>query len=142
MSTSAHHGCFSQSPSYKWSADLPLAIQNQPITFRIRRQVPHESYMSYHTSTTQAPLFHRAWIFQERILAPRVLFFMTGELIFKCCHHTLCECASEWLVHDRNWLYDAALQDPAEWSKHWHDWIIRVFRRQRKNAFRRGRGWR
>ena len=38
------------------------------------------------------PLFDRAWAFQERLLAPRVLFFSERELRWSCTQETYCEC--------------------------------------------------
>ena len=39
-------------------------------------------------------LFDRAWAFQERLLAPRVLFFSEGELRWSCTQETCCECGN------------------------------------------------
>lgn len=39
-----------------------------------------------------APLLERAWVFQERLLAPRTLHFYTSELIWECRSTLRCEC--------------------------------------------------
>ncbi|KAH8586365.1 heterokaryon incompatibility protein-domain-containing protein [Bisporella sp. PMI_857] len=43
-------------------------------------------------STTMAPLLNRAWAYQERILAPRMLHFHMEEMLWECKACTLCEC--------------------------------------------------
>lgn len=40
----------------------------------------------------RAPLFSRAWVFQERCLAPRTLHFHANELIWECKTAVRCEC--------------------------------------------------
>ncbi|KAK3376373.1 heterokaryon incompatibility protein-domain-containing protein [Lasiosphaeria ovina] len=46
----------------------------------------------------ELPLFHRAWCFQERLLAPRTLHFARDELFFQCRTEDQCECSgrSAW----------------------------------------------
>jgi len=41
-----------------------------------------------------SPLLSRAWCFQERILAPRILYFDEREYIFHCQKEERCECGS------------------------------------------------
>jgi hypothetical protein len=66
---------------------------------RVRRPLPHDA--------NQHPLMTRAWVFQERLLSPRVLHFGTHELIWECMEVTSCECRGlEIGRSDRhnNWL--------------------------------------
>jgi hypothetical protein len=39
------------------------------------------------------PLLNRAWAYQERLLAPRVLHFCRTELIWECMEHSICQCS-------------------------------------------------
>jgi hypothetical protein len=39
----------------------------------------------------QLPLLTRAWVYQERLLAPRNLYFGRNELVWECDHHQLSE---------------------------------------------------
>ena len=39
-----------------------------------------------------APIYLRAWCFQERLLPPRALHFLSDEVIFECNTHCACEC--------------------------------------------------
>ena len=45
-----------------------------------------------HFDDAKFPLFSRAWIFQERMLAPRVLHFGEQELWWECMEALKCEC--------------------------------------------------
>jgi len=54
-------------------------------------------YPKFFTNT--GPLLHRAWAYQERIMAPRVLHVNTDEMFWECKHCTLCECG--YLSWDR-----------------------------------------
>ena len=38
------------------------------------------------------PLLHRAWVFQERFLAHRVLFFLENEILWECADAVRCQC--------------------------------------------------
>lgn len=46
----------------------------------------------------KTPLFERAWCFQERLLAPRVIHFSSDEIVFECGHHVDCECRAILLL--------------------------------------------
>ena len=42
------------------------------------------------------PLLTRAWAFQERLVAPRLIFFGEQELLWECFEGTTCECNSHF----------------------------------------------
>jgi hypothetical protein len=46
-----------------------------------------------HMDDAQFPLFKRAWVYQERLLAPRVLHFGRQELFWECLERVACECS-------------------------------------------------
>jgi hypothetical protein len=53
------------------------------------------------------PLLSRAWVFQERLLSPRVLQCNYGEFTFECLESSRCECDSVLAPHPwqmRKWL--------------------------------------
>src|SRR5215471_1545509 len=57
-----------------------------PTSFYVRELPPHEFYwldasLPGHESF---PLFRRAWVFQERMLCPRILSFQKEELVWEC----------------------------------------------------------
>jgi hypothetical protein len=39
------------------------------------------------------PLLNRGWVYQERILSPRVLHFADQELVWECTQGLICECS-------------------------------------------------
>lgn len=45
-----------------------------------------------HMDDAQFPLLERAWVYQERLLAPRVLHFGRQELWWECLEAVACEC--------------------------------------------------
>ena len=49
---------------------------------------------------TRAPLYHRAWTVQERLLAPRVLTFASDQLYWECETLEACESAPAVLPRD------------------------------------------
>jgi hypothetical protein len=54
-----------------------------------------------HLGQAKDRLFSRGWIFQERLLSPRVLHFAASELCFECNAHSTCECGQT--INDQNW---------------------------------------
>ncbi|KAK3897632.1 heterokaryon incompatibility protein-domain-containing protein [Staphylotrichum tortipilum] len=43
-------------------------------------------------SATEFPVLKRGWIYQERLLSARVLYFGRHELLWECAHARTCEC--------------------------------------------------
>jgi hypothetical protein len=56
------------------------------------RYSTHSSYSSGPLDTEVMPLLSRAWVFQERHLAPRTLHFHPSEMIMECKSNLCCEC--------------------------------------------------
>ncbi|KXX80360.1 hypothetical protein MMYC01_203265 [Madurella mycetomatis] len=40
------------------------------------------------------PLFERGWVFQERLMSPRVVHFLRHEVAWECGQSTLCQCTA------------------------------------------------
>ncbi|KAF2428863.1 HET-domain-containing protein, partial [Tothia fuscella] len=63
-----------------------------------RRKLPHFSDMESGHSTQRNksaagfPLLKRAWIYQERLLSPRILHFTHHELLWECLEGSICQC--------------------------------------------------
>ena len=53
--------------------------------------VGREEYRRLPDSLRKSPLLSRAWVFQERFLAPRILYFGTEQLYWECRRHTKSE---------------------------------------------------
>lgn len=61
----------------------------------VRHKLSHwDDIISTAASQEYYPLLSRGWVFQERLLSPRVLHFARGELIWECGVETICECGS------------------------------------------------
>ncbi|KAF6788495.1 hypothetical protein CMUS01_16390 [Colletotrichum musicola] len=57
----------------------PFLIHGEKLEDRWNRDIP------------EAPLYQRAWVFQERLLSPRTLFFGKHQILWGCGQHELCE---------------------------------------------------
>ncbi|KAI0871875.1 heterokaryon incompatibility protein-domain-containing protein [Hypoxylon argillaceum] len=83
-------GCFSTaSPEYK-AAELRCSDDHGlPHSIYVRRNV-HDNYT---IGANNNPLLKRGWVFQERLLSPRVLHFGMQEVLWECMEVAACECS-------------------------------------------------
>lgn len=60
----------------------------------VRTKVNHDVWKTGEQfwAAPELPLFYRAWAFQERLLARRVVHFTPSELVWECRSCTICEC--------------------------------------------------
>lgn len=59
----------------------------------VRCQLPSHNLISqYGSDWSRCPLHYRAWAFQERLLANRIVLYMHDELRWECKTTTTCEC--------------------------------------------------
>jgi hypothetical protein len=82
--------------------NLQVNMKNRnSLNVQVRRPAPHTGYhfdfaaaemFPLGAEGRKLPLYTRAWCFQERILAPRVLHFLSHELVFECMTKCFCEC--------------------------------------------------
>ena len=79
--------------------NLPLSIRinSQPIHLFIRPSLgeAHRNFLDLYPegdSVITAPLLHRGWDFQERVLSPRTIHFHSAELIWEFRAGDHCEC--------------------------------------------------
>ncbi|KAK5230881.1 hypothetical protein LTR99_003901 [Exophiala xenobiotica] len=90
-------GCFStRSPSYEISEVAPTG------RFYVRKEISHldmddQPLENYKTM----PLFARAWVFQERLLATRVIHYTEHEIMWECKQDLHCEC--QGIKNERQW---------------------------------------
>ncbi|EEU34768.1 uncharacterized protein NECHADRAFT_82410 [Fusarium vanettenii 77-13-4] len=74
-------GCFNLSEPEFIGRRLPIPDSFNSVS--VRRVLDHGS---------RWPLLHRGWVFQERMLSPRVLHFGLREIVWECLTCTACEC--------------------------------------------------
>jgi hypothetical protein len=81
-------GLFSSSPTTRFEA---LVENGQKFAVFGRQAIIHPKLL-YETSNKSFPLLDRGWVYQERLLSPRVVHFCSGELVWECQEDTTCEC--------------------------------------------------
>ncbi|KAF3063072.1 hypothetical protein CFAM422_010426 [Trichoderma lentiforme] len=92
-SDSNSSGCFpTQADEYTEHSLEVINSAQDNFSLKVRRKLPHWATNPTAMPTRDNPLLSRAWVFQERVLSPRVLHFCLREMIWECCEHTSCEC--------------------------------------------------
>ncbi len=95
-SADGNGGCFSIRPSYPQSRELAFKNTNA----YVRRPIGHDGDIKGLTGDVnglilglsfQSQLHHRAWTFQERILAFRTVHYFEDELVWECAGRDTCE---------------------------------------------------
>lgn len=72
----------------------PKSADGEPRRVYARRlRTPFHSRDHLRKVSNKLPLFQRAWVFQERILAKRVLYMCEDEMMFECFANVRCECS-------------------------------------------------
>lgn len=71
--------CVVPSPFSMDSNAPPFLIHGETLENRWKCDIP------------EAPLHKRAWVFQERLLSPRTLYFGQNQILWGCGQHELCE---------------------------------------------------
>ncbi|KAF2269425.1 HET-domain-containing protein, partial [Lojkania enalia] len=94
-STSDSAGCFSEDENRPNYIEI-ITPENVADTSRIavRQALKHWNVSVGNDMLSDFPLLSRAWAFQERLLAPRVLHFCASELVWECRELTICECGA------------------------------------------------
>ncbi|KAF7504563.1 hypothetical protein GJ744_002119 [Endocarpon pusillum] len=64
------------------------------VSVYVKRPIPHHSsfFPQQIPAPKYLPLFQRAWVFQERLLATRVIHYTQHELVWECKTSSQCEC--------------------------------------------------
>jgi hypothetical protein len=97
MSAIEGRGLYSDAaPEYKPHRLTYPDSNGRPQAVYARLQLSHayfRGFMDIHSNYQKLPIFERAWVFQERLLSPRVLHFAPEELNWECLAETVCECS-------------------------------------------------
>ena len=110
QSANGNGGCFAE----RWTMDpcnqVPFFVEawtevvpeadyiGEPYFIRVRGalHIAHDQFTrawNYESSIPDtSPLLSRAWVFQERLLSPRILHFHCEELVWECNTSISCEC--------------------------------------------------
>jgi hypothetical protein len=60
----------------------------------------------------EAPLFTRAWAFQERVLSTRIVYFLPSELVWECNSGISCDCGNMNVPERFAWSHDRFFGGP------------------------------
>lgn len=71
-----------------WAYQTPVVIRQGSKEYHVYARNELEHYMGYFS------LYDRGWVFQERLLSPRIVHFVGEELIWECREFRDCECGS------------------------------------------------
>jgi hypothetical protein len=80
--------------SYTNRAEISAPLN--PHQIFARKQIKHEHMFNSRMSDVAYPLFSRAWCFQERLLATRILHYTEQEIAFECRTGYQCKCDGIW----------------------------------------------
>lgn len=94
-------GCF-------WNSDTSFEkeFQVESENLVVRRKMKHWERLWASNSAAIFPLLSRAWVFQERLLAPRVVHFSQNELVWECAELGDCQCGGYFVTSNpksRDW---------------------------------------
>jgi len=86
-------GCFwNENGSYGRPLNDETIVSSDLQSLSVRKVMRHWKQIWTSNRATQYPLLTRAWVFQERLLAPRVLHFSHQELVWECAQCGDCQC--------------------------------------------------
>ncbi|UKZ77556.1 hypothetical protein TrVFT333_005279 [Trichoderma virens FT-333] len=88
-------GLFRESASFK--VQITTHLGSQAVSYLIRRVPEHTTWdvAGVLQMTPELPLLSRAWVYQERLLSPRIVYFTRYEAAFECAgsnRDKICEC--------------------------------------------------
>lgn len=84
-SSSGHGGLFTETPDFEV---FGINAHDEEYLLYFRRKIVHELAVG----AKNFPLFDRGWVYQERILSPRIVHFGHYELFWECMSDHKCEC--------------------------------------------------
>ncbi|KAI3339984.1 HET-domain-containing protein [Ustulina deusta] len=90
-------GCFSKlKPQFQTHKVTVPGPDDGELTLFFRQLMPHcAGLILTPEQAEEFPLLDRAWVYQERLLSPRILHFHNNELSWECAHHSACECGDD-----------------------------------------------
>ena len=93
-SDNSHGGCFRQGEAttrftfHRVPANPEVFVMQQPSN-------THQNFGSnYPNNTASSPLLQRGWVLQERLLAPRVVYYAKDEILWECNEMSDCQCGA------------------------------------------------
>jgi hypothetical protein len=105
----SHAGCFVRRNSLSYSPCRVLSNGHGDVHFQL------DDYTT-NGPIRKCPLFTRAWVLQERVLAPRNVYYGESQIHWECSQGSACETKSiptrckvraKWVSHPDHWQKDA-----------------------------------
>lgn len=84
-------GCFSQAVTTTRSHRI-MDRSGGATPYFVRKKLEHWNTPHRAGYESEYPLLTRGWVFQERLLSPRLIHFCSNELVWECADETNCEC--------------------------------------------------
>ncbi|KAJ9643715.1 hypothetical protein H2204_001860 [Knufia peltigerae] len=131
-------GCFADRPSsfrVPSTTDDTTGTTGTTTCVHVRERPPHRDLDNGRASIfARSPLLDRAWIYQERLLAKRVVHYMEHEIMWECRTCVWCECKGH---NDRNFKYNLAalLHDKDNVPRRYLEWSLIVNRYTARSLF-------
>ena len=89
-SRTGDQGCFSaREPSRKVTR---AGLDGRSTSVIVKRPIEHLPFLLISLNFAHLPLFERAWVFQERTLASRIVHYTQQEVVWECKECLRCEC--------------------------------------------------
>jgi hypothetical protein len=94
-SVSDNGGCYLQPPHALRSRKINVRrCDGKEYEVYVYHNLPHINWESF--GDHLFPLMERGWAFQERLLSPRLVHFVAGELLWECGELSDCGCNHYW----------------------------------------------
>lgn len=107
-------GCFSETRKAANYLEINLPDDVGTCQVAIRKPLRHWNNLIPSHIQKYFPLLSRAWVYQERLLSPRVLHFCESELVWECREVCVCECGGLSEESSPGGKYYNAIKDSEE----------------------------
>jgi hypothetical protein len=85
-------GCFHPTPGVSENALFEMPSSSGVFVRTLIRENHSDFGTNYFTTTSPPPLHRRCWVLQERLLSPRVIYYMATKLAWECNTQVDCQC--------------------------------------------------
>jgi hypothetical protein len=131
--TDCHAGLHSTSGSTQPFKKLEGCYSKDLYTHRL---MPHVNEGQFRTGPACYPLLTRAWVYQERMLSPRILYFAGNEMNWECKQGRWCECGDmRYGLWDKGAVQTASLRLEQQLARSAHLQTPAATKRRRTSAW-------
>lgn len=109
-SSSDSHGCFPESQGLDSDVEIKLPYNVPECRIAVREPLRHWDTANPRQIKDPFPLLSRGWVFQERLLSPRILHLCEQELVWECRRLCICECGGLEGGQSRNGIQYEAIK--------------------------------